>query len=187
MASLRTPPQHPCYSEKKNFHWIHGFLGYNKEPSLEENRAKNRSEEATSSFHLGPGWKSSTKFHGERHKWLVSHLPFNKVQKMQQTVSSPGSLPIQKKNATNKSSENQSHQFFASEMNKKTRTLLGFWTPLTDPKSPKFRCAVFFQIVAWCFELATCCRDDDSQKVLLMKRWWIIYSETCPSYYKTFA
>lgn len=146
MASLRTPPQHPCYSEKKNFHWIHGFLGYNKEPSLEENRAKNRSEEATSSFHLGPGWKSSTKFHGERHKWLVSHLPFNKVQKMQQTVSSPGSLPIQKKNATNKSSENQSHQFFASEMNKKTRTLLGFWTPLTDRKAPNFDVQFFFKL-----------------------------------------
>lgn len=31
-------------------------------------------------------------------------------------------------------------------------------------------------------ELATCCRDDDSQKVLLVERWWIIYSDTCPSY-----
>ena len=189
MASLRTPPQDPCYSEKKNFHWIHGFLGYNKEPSLEENRAK---KPIWRSHKLFPSRSRLKKFTNKISRWTSqmagqSLTIQQNMQKMQQTVSSPGSLPIQKKNATNKSSENQSHQFFASEMNKKTRTLLGFWTPLTDPKSPKLRCAVFFQIVAWCFELATCCRDDDSQKVLLMKRWWIIYSETCPSYYKTFA
>lgn len=187
MASLRTPPQHPCYSEKKNFHWIHGFLGYNKEPSLEENRAKNRSEEATSSFHLGPGWKSSTKFHGERHKWLVSHLPFNKMQKMQQTVSSPGSLPIQKKMQQTSHPKIKATNFSLPKWTKKTGHC---WVsgPLSlTRKAPNFDVQFFFQIVAWCFELATCCRDDDSQKVLLMKRWWIIYSETCPSYYKTFA